>query len=305
MVFTGAAEAQQATPAPKKSPFAGFGGTALDRRPGAPSMPSPFTKPIPTPSPRAAVTPQPGAPPQSSGIVLSSRPAGILDQASGGQTAKINDLQVLLTPYGVAELDTGPHGNSFAYDGPPMDPSKGAHCRIPYLMPLDQAEAILLRGRGLVSETRAVAPGFPDGLFINAYDVRVSIYNRLYILTDGAQPVKQVVSVLLKAEGVHWYPPSPPFRKIERDWHTFDYMNARNRGNPRNVIDTRVNDLRQAGKFIIVNTTGGYRGPYIPPPGELVKSPPDSPKEASVWYVPEPMINLILYSISQQMKMRR
>src|SRR5260370_41874355 len=111
-----------------------------------------------------------------------------------------------------------------------MDSGLSQNCRITYLMRLPQAEALLFKSRGIATVSRAVAPGFPDGLFLHTYDVKAGIYNRLSIVTDSRHPVQQVVTLELKAEGTNWYPPSPPFKKIGRDWHTFDYVNAENRG---------------------------------------------------------------------------
>jgi hypothetical protein len=172
-------------------------------------------------------------------------------------------------------------------------------CRITYLMPLAQAEALLFGSPVIATEAAAVAPGFPDGLFIHTYDVNAGIYNQLVILTDHAQPQQQVVSLVLKADGVNWYPPSPPFVKIQRDWHTFDYMNTENKGEPGIKIDTRVEDFRSNGHFIVVNMTGGTRPPIWP--GEVCKPAKAKPREDTTWYLPEPLINLILYSLSRQL----
>jgi hypothetical protein len=249
--------------------------------------------------------PGPGAPGYantaagSNGIVLSNEWTGHLTEASGGQTLKMADLKALLSGYGTAQNDTASHPDVTVYSGPTMDSGGSQNCRITYLMPLAQAEALLFGNRSIPSVTPAVAPGFPDGLFIHTYEVSVGIYDRLCILTDHAQPQPQVVSLLLKAEAVNWYPPSPPFTKIERDWDTFDYMNAENKGEPRIKIDTRVEDFRARGHFIVVNMTGGTRPPVWP--SEIRKPATAKPREDSTWYVPEPLIRLILHSLSQQM----
>jgi hypothetical protein len=292
--FAATLHGQEVTPAPKKDPFAGFGNTGLDHRPNGKNTPSPFTKPLTQPMPAS-----PGAAASSPGIALSNAPKSHLTEASGGQSIKMEDLKTLLSGYGSAESDTGPHPDVTVYAGPTMDSGLSQNCRITYLMPLAQAEALLFRSRGIVTVSRAVAPGFPDGLFIHTYDVKAGIYNRLCILTDSAQPQQQVVSLLLKAEGVNWYPPSPPWKKLERTWHTNDYMNTDNKGQPGIVIDTRVNDLRAQGRYIVINTTGGTRPAVWP--SEVVKPAKSSPKEDSTWYVPEPLIKLMLFSLSQQL----
>lgn len=302
--FAASSFAQQDASGPKKNPFAGFGNTGLDRRPGAMTPPSPAGKTPGAPAPQTSRTPVAASVPAASanGIALANDWAGHLTQGAGGQTMKMRDLQALLSGYGVAEADTAPHPEVTVYEGSPMDAALGQSCRVAYLMPLDKAEGVLFKNRGIVTATRAVAPGFPDGLFIHTYDVKAGIYNRLCILTDSAKPQNQVVSLLLKAESANWYPPSPPFKKLERDWHTHDYLNTENRGQPGIVIDTRVNDLRPRGRYIVVNITGGFAPPEILPPGIVIKPARNSPKTNATWYVPEPLIKLILHALSKQLE---
>lgn len=160
-----------------------------------------------------------------------------------------------------------------------MDGAPGDTCRIPYLMPLPQAEKLLFKSRGMTSAARAVAPGLPDGLVIHTYDVKAGIYHRLCIVTDGATPDPQVVCMVLKAEGVNYYPPKP-YRKVEREWHTFDYVNAENRGQSDIHIDTRVWDARKDRHCIVINTTG-RNGPMpdeLPEPGILHKPAKHTPQ---------------------------
>jgi hypothetical protein len=116
-------------------------------------------------------------------------------------------------------------------------------------------------------------------------------------MTDVAQ---QVVSMEFKAEGVNYYPASP-FSKLARNWHTHDYMNTENKGQPGLQIDTRVSDQRNRGGYIVVNMTGGNQPPLQLPGPIILKPARSSPKETTTWYVPDPMINLILYTLSKQL----
>jgi hypothetical protein len=282
---------------PKNDPFAGFG-TSLDQRPGGkPSSNSSSLLP-----PRTPDSSLPSAPPTApagslTGIALSKEWSGHLTEGAGGQTMKMNDLQSLLSGFGKADRDIDPHPDVTVYEGAPLDPSLGQTCRITYLMPLAQAERLLFRSRGIVTGGRVVAPGFPDGLFMQIYEVRAGIYNHLFILTDAAQ---HVVSLEFKAEGVNYYPPAP-FTKQDRNWHTHDYLNTQNKGQPGMQIDTRVNDLRDRGRYIVVNMTGGNQpAPQLPQP-IVLKPARSSPKETSTWYVPEPMVSLILYTLGKQL----
>jgi hypothetical protein len=294
--------AQQPAATPKKDPFAGFGNTGLDRRkPGEPTS-SPFSKPMATPAPTTRTTFAPETGSQTgTGIVLSKGWQGHMAQAAGGQTMKLDDLRALLTRFGKAEADIAAHSDVTVYEGPRMDGEPGS-ARITYLMPLSQAEALLFKSRGITTSSRAVAPGLPDGLLLRTYDVRAGIYNRLCIVADGAKPEPQVVSMVLKAEGKNWHPPVP-FRKIERDWHTFDFVNTENRGSEGIKIDLRVNDARSSHGHIVVNTTGRNipLPEVLPPPGILYKPAKASPKETTTWLVPGPLIRLMLYCLENQL----
>ncbi len=228
------------------------------------------------------------------GIVLSRDWAGGVTMGSGGQTAKLDDLRFLLTNYGTADADVAPHPDVTVYDGPPMDPSLGESCHIPYLMPLDQAEKALLKGTGMASHGKAVAPGLPDGLLVHSYDVKFGHYNRLTILTDNAKPQPQVVGLQLKNERENWHPLH--WKEIVRDWHTYDYINARNRGQPKIQINTRVDDKRAKGHYVVVNISFGGS----PSTGSSWVQIAYRPSETTTWYIPEPMIKLILFTLSKQ-----
>ena len=199
--------------------------------------------------------------------------------------------------YGVAEADTAAHPDWTVYEGPMMD-VPGGGCRVTYLMPLEKAERVLFKSRGIVSGSRAVSPGFPGGLFLHTYDVRVGIYNRLCVITDSSVE-KRVVSLQLQSESaMSWYPPSPPWKKIVRDWHTYDFVDTRTVAG-KQVIDVRVNDLRARGHYIVVNITGGFAEEKIAGPNGVFHKP--AILDESTWYVPEPLVKLILFCISKQL----
>lgn len=294
-VLMASAWAQEPAATPKKDPFAGFGNTSLDRRPGGPSTPSPFVRPA-SPTPRSAATvPAPDS--GDTGITLNKDWTGHQTESSGGQTRKLEDLRALISGYGEAEADLAEHPEVTVYEGPVFGGGQGQTCRITYLMPLNRAEQLLLGSTGISTISRAVAPGLPDGLFLHTYDARAGIYNHVCIVTDNHKPQQQVVCLLLKAEGVNWIP-GLPWVQLNRDWDTFDYVNTQNRGRPGIIIDTRVLDQRQQGGYIVVNTTGA---PNRHPPPLLAKPAKWSPKEDSTWYVPVPLVKLMLYCLSHTM----
>ena len=100
---------------------------------------------------------------------------------------KLADLRALLQNLDPPEADVDPHPEVTVYEGQRMDGAPGDNCLITYLMPLPKAESLLFHSRGISTGYRAVAPGLPDGLFLNVYDVRAGIYSRLTILTDEAR----------------------------------------------------------------------------------------------------------------------
>lgn len=75
------------------------------------------------------------------------------------------------------------------------------------------------------------------------------------------------------------------------------------------VIDTRVHNQLSRG-FLIVNTTGtpGQFWPHnIRHPGIVSKPAPGNvkPKQTTTWYVPKPIINLILYCVQRDSRASR
>jgi len=280
---------QTAAPTPKKNPFEGWG-TSLDKRPSghssvppmgpsglsdshlSPSVPAPSTPP-----------PPPAATTAGQGLVLSTDWASHLSEANGGHSLELQDIKTLLSRYGHPEADLGNHPEVKVYPG------------IRYLMPVAEVEATLFKdARRLSSPSKIACPGFPSGLFFISYDVKSGIYNRMYLVVDRAN---QVVSLELVAEDTLFVPPSPPFRRFDGAWHVYDYVNDRIKGQPDIVIDTRVRDARSPDGYVVVNTTGGRWPDPIGDPGIIRKPPPANvkPKQASTWFVPVPLVNLILY----------
>lgn len=259
-----AAFGQEATPKPKPETFKGWG-TSLDKHPKKPGATlTPTVKPIFTPP--APPTPATAAP--SHGIVLSKTWSAPLPLSSGGHSLDLRDLTWLLKDYGQAADDTGPHPEAKIAQG------------VTYLMPQMQAERALgLDSHGMKAGAKVACAGFPDGLSYTSYDIKKGIFNRLYLVTDLAD---QVVCLQYVASNEIDRPPSPPWRVINEDWHVYDYVNNRTKGQPRIRIDTRVLDRRKDGGFILVNTTA----PEV--------------KQTAQWYVPQPLINLILYCTAKR-----
>jgi hypothetical protein len=255
------ASAAEATPKPKPESFKGWG-SSLDKHPNKPGA---TLKPVVKPN-LAPLTPVPAAPPH--GIALSKTWSAPLPLSSGGHSLDLRDLGWLLKDYGQAGDDLGPH------------PEVKIEGGVTYLMPQRQAEKLLgLDSHGMKTSAKVACAGFPDGLSYTSYDVKKDIYDRLYLVTDLAD---QVVCLQYVASNEVQRPSVPPWRFIDKDWHVYDYVNNRTKGQPRIRIDTRVLDRRSEGGFIVVNTTG------------------EAVKQSARWYVPQPLINLILYCTAKR-----
>jgi hypothetical protein len=262
------AQAQNPTPAPKKNPFEGWG-TELDKRPGGHSPSTSLDGPGKAPaSPFKTPGPASARPPASGGIVLSANADSPLAISSGGHSLEIRDISAVLSKYGTAVDDEGPHPEVTVYPG------------TTYLMPFDQAEKILVTSNpGMRSATPIATGGFPPGLLAVSYDGNWGgNYNRLYLVKDRAN---QLVCLEFVSERGGFNPLQPPATLIPGDWHVIDFINARVKGQPRMQILNYVKDMRSAGHFIIVNTLS------------------QAMHQTSTWYVPEPLINLILFSASK------
>ena len=261
-LFAVTAFSQEATPKPKAETFKGWG-SSLDKNPHKPGA---TLKPTvnPNPAPLSPSVP----PPASNGIALSRTWSAPLPPSSGGHSLDMRDLGWLLKDYGQAGDDLGPH------------PEVKIEGGLTYLMPQRQAEKVLgLDSHAMKTSAKVACAGFPDGLSYTAYAVKKDIYDRLYLVTDLAG---QVVCLQYVATNEVQRPSVPPWRFIDRDWHVYDYVNDRTKGQPRIRIDTRVLDRRGEGGFIVVNTTG------------------EAVKQSARWYVPQPLINLILYCTAKR-----
>jgi hypothetical protein len=267
------ARSQTSTPPPKKNPFEGWG-SSLDQKPGGPSTHSPLASPSlgkSTPLPPLA----PGAkPPAGGGLALGPKLDSALDYGVGGHSREIEDVVALLSKYGQANDDEGPHPEVQVYPG------------IPYLAPLELAERVLIQGStGIKSYTNVGCGGFPPGLVAVGYDgTWFGRFNHLYIVKDRAN---QVVSLEFTGGTERDRDPfaGTKLNSIPGDWRVYDFVNDRVRGTSKADIRNYIDDYRKTNHFIIVDT-------FSRSPASQVTS----------WYMPQPMINLMLYFASQRPK---
>jgi hypothetical protein len=187
--------------------------------------------------------------------------------ATGGHSQELGDLRSLLSPYGTASVDTDPHPEVEIYPG------------IRYLMPWHDAEKVLVPSSAPTrSGDKIACAGFPDGLNWICYDgawaYNGKSYNHLYMLKDIAS---QVVCIEFRQEHGFWLQPEPPWQTIVGEWHVIDYINAEVKGQKKLHIDTQVLDERSGAHRIVVSTTNRKID------------------HTATMFLPEPLINLILY----------
>jgi hypothetical protein len=258
----------------------GLGGAGLNRRPVAPATPAvpgpPAVPgfPVPQAAPQAPAQParstQPTMPPPTNsvaakGILLEAgwdkRVTGPARAANGDMA----DLRACLSPYGEPLADLDLHPDAQVFPG------------VAYLTPLKTAEAAIAKqvggGFGLASEFTIATEGFPLGLKFRKYDrgsLGIGANTHVYLLVDGAN---RVISTAFTGRGAPIFvPPNfvpPPFVPVPASLHRNDLIDKSESGARASVADAR-----DRGKFVIVYLQG---------------------KRNVTWYVPEPLIHLILY----------
>ena len=172
------------------------------------------------------------------------------------------DLRACLAAYGKPAADLALHPDAEVFPG------------IPYLSPLKTVEAALSKqlggSLGLASEFTIATEGFPLGLKFRKYDrgsLRMGDNTHLYLLVDGAYRV--IGTVFTGRNAPPFVPqPFPPFVPVASPLHRDDLIDKSDGGARGSVADAR-----DRGKFVVVYLQG---------------------KRNLTWYVPEPLINLIL-----------
>ena len=202
------------------------------------------------------------------GIVINKQ--SILEQAKGGFGVQIDELGTVFDSYRVAENDLAAHPEVVIFDGlPGFTPT----APVTYLMPRGKAEALLPKRLGPVSRLKAVAPGFPPGMIIYNYDIRLGPYSRMTIMVDGAD---QVVTLQFKAQNKH-----VPMQPCDFTYQiaTRDFIDVGWGGAAVEVIGTEKTTSRY-----LVNIRG---------------------KDTITWFAPVPLIRQILFNVQEKQKTGR
>lgn len=211
-------------------------------------------------------------PPQ--GLVLP--PPTVLEQGKGGFGIQIDELGQILKPYAVPENDLAAHPEMTIYSG--SSPSGGGNCTITYLMKRDKAVELLLGRAGLSLKLKAVAPGFPPGLSIYNYDRKFWDYDHLTLVVDAAD---QVVTLQFKSD-------TKAFGYLDGKWPYFNFRTL-------NFINLKVAD----GVRIQVRGRKDGNEPVV------VNSDHRRFNETVTWFVPKPLVRLILFNVQEKQKTGR
>jgi hypothetical protein len=256
---------------------------------GAPApMPTPPTAPAPTPAaptpatPAATQTP-PAAPGATRKIALASNWDAPLQ--SGTMTRK--DLALLFAGQGASTETPMDEAALVLFGG------------IPYLAPLLEARKRLNLDAVVPAKSRVTCPGLPTGSFTaHAFSgVFEGGFNRLVLVTDNAE---QVVSVLVLDENSRQFVANEP---DATGYHTYNFVQLRVKGTADLAIRHKI--AGNKGGVVVVETMLIDPSEGGKPPPRSTSSRPTTTRttttsktgkvlERSRWYVPVPVVDLIL-----------
>ena len=211
---------------------------------------------------------------QSSGqsIALPSNWSSTLSASSGGSSATIADLSRLLSMYG--KPDTALEWSSPLY----------VYAGIPYLTPLNEVVK-QLKLSSPKSKSKISCAGMPDGLSYYSFDGKFEgDYNRLYLVVDQKD---QLVSVELVDES-----PKGGAEGGDRDLknRTYNFVDSRCKGLDFMHVDYEVQRSQEyESNSLIIDLS--LTDPRL---RKTLKS--------AKWYVPQPLVNLILFCVNNAQK---
>lgn len=257
----------------------------------APAPPSPTLVPMPAPSattPPAAAPPSTPKPAETKKIALG---ANWSSATQGGEMMR-KDLALLFGGAGAA---------SESAEG---DPSVVLFADVPFLSPLAVARKRLQLDSSTPSVTKVTSPGLPLGSFsAHAFSgVFAGGFNRLYLITDNAN---QVVSVLLVDENT---------RQRTSDladsmgYHTYNFIGGRVKGSNELVVKHQLATSAPRGVAVVESMLIDPDDRAAPAkPSTTTRTAPASRTartgkvmERSRWFVPEPVVNLILRCVGNR-----
>jgi hypothetical protein len=196
-------------------------------------------------------------------------------------------------------------GQGSASESAEGDPSIVLFGEVNFLAPLAVAKKRLQLEGASAFVSKVTCPGLPIGSLTATMfsGVFAGGYNRLYLVTDNAE---QVVSILLVDE-------NPRQRSPEvtdtMGYHTYNFINGRSKGNNELVIKHQVATEGAPRGVVVVESTlvdpTDGNPPSKGPASNRTTTAARTPKtgklmERSRWYVPGPVVNLILRCVGNR-----
>jgi len=271
-------------------------GTITAPAPAPPPPPAPMATPMPAtsappplPPPPVPETPAPEAPPAKEPRITLAQ-----NWSATGRSGELvrKDLAKLFGDFG---------SPSERVEG---DPTIEVYPGVTFLMPLNEARKKLQLDTGVGSKTKIGTPGFPQGSFTahGFAGVFLGGFTRLFLVTDNAD---QVVSVLLVEENTRTRVPNTT---DSSGYHTYNFISGRTKGTNDLAIRHEIAKEGSAGVLVVESMLVDPTDPEDRAPIRMssrsstrVSSTP-KPKtgkvlERSRWFVPVPIVNLILRSV--------
>lgn len=159
---------------------------------------------------------------------------------------------------------------------------------IRFLCPLRVAEQRLGVSGKISSKSVIACPGFPrSSISYHSYDGQFEgHYNRMYIVVDAADQ-------LLSVELVDETPRQSASAQWDRTWFCYNFVNYRVKSAPRLEISHTIREFRRD----MFRVDSALRDPGQRLNGRWQGQP--RTVEVSRWYVPRPLVQLILYAVSK------
>ncbi len=214
-------------------------------------------------------------------------PPGWKSPRRSGETVR-KDLARLLGSYGTAS------------EIPDVDTSIEVYPGIPLLTPLAIARRTLNIENSHVTRTRLATSGFPsDAFYVHEVSgIFPGGYNRISLVTDSDD---QIISILLVDSSIRARVPNEP---DSTGYHTYNFIAGNGKGVPTHAIRHKVTPPEAPGGSLIVDTLlidptdpeapASTRGKKSSRSATQSKPKTGKVLERSRWFVPGPLVNLIL-----------
>lgn len=205
---------------------------------------------------------------EEAGLALSS----FWQQGLKGGSGVLDDMYKIFNPYGQPELDLTPH------------PSITIYKNVTYLMPLNKALEKLSISNKLSSKNALNNTAFPaSSFYYYSYPGRYEgKFNLLLLVTDTSN---QIVAIQLVEE-------TP--KDQENDWDVSWWVRWKTLNRLFNIIQMRTKASSNVTIFYRIENANGVYKVYT----RLVDNSGKS-KENVCLYIPQPLVNLVLYRLSK------